>query len=178
MIGISFNRHHYPPEIVQHADWLYTRFTLSFRDVEDLLAERGIDVSNETLKGAGMGEVIVVAPCFVRLAHELAVGAPSRRLRIPLGISLRTAFAVKRVDRNLVVADPTARTVRVGIGEHPGQRHLVRTEPCARHLVVGLERRLLDFPVVVGRIAIERELADLNQRVVLVGPDLGDVETD
>ena len=34
--------HRFPPEIISHAVWLYPRFTLSFRDVEDLLAERGI----------------------------------------------------------------------------------------------------------------------------------------
>jgi transposase-like protein len=39
-----------PPEIIQHAIWLYIRFTLSFRDVEDLLAERGIMVSYETVR--------------------------------------------------------------------------------------------------------------------------------
>ncbi len=39
-----------PPDIVQHAVWLYIRFPLSFRDVEDLLAERGIDVSYETVR--------------------------------------------------------------------------------------------------------------------------------
>jgi transposase-like protein len=50
MTSISFKRHRFPPEIIQHAVWLYARFTLSFRDVEDLLAERGIDVSNETLR--------------------------------------------------------------------------------------------------------------------------------
>ncbi len=50
MIPISFKRHRFPPEIIQHAVWLYARFTLSFRDVEDLLAERGIDVSNETVR--------------------------------------------------------------------------------------------------------------------------------
>jgi len=37
----------HPPEIIQQAIWLYLRFTLSFRDVEDLLAERGITVSYE-----------------------------------------------------------------------------------------------------------------------------------
>jgi len=36
--------------IIQHAVWLYARFTLSFRDVEELLAERGIDVWNETVR--------------------------------------------------------------------------------------------------------------------------------
>jgi len=50
MIPLSFKRHRFPAEIIQHAVWLYARFTLSFRDVEDLLAERGIDVSNETVR--------------------------------------------------------------------------------------------------------------------------------
>ena len=42
MTPISFKRHRFPPGIIQHAVWLYARFTLSFRDVEELLAERGI----------------------------------------------------------------------------------------------------------------------------------------
>ncbi len=40
----------FPPEIISHAVWLYHRFCLSFRDVEDLLAERGIVVSYETIR--------------------------------------------------------------------------------------------------------------------------------
>ena len=44
MIKISYSGYPFPPEIIQHAIWLYIRFTLSFRDVEDLLAERGIMV--------------------------------------------------------------------------------------------------------------------------------------
>jgi putative transposase len=47
---ISFARHQFPPAIIQHAVWLYVRFTLSYRDVEDLLAERGLDVSYETVR--------------------------------------------------------------------------------------------------------------------------------
>jgi transposase-like protein len=47
---ISFARHQFPAEIIRHAVWLYLRFTLSFRDVEDLLAERGLDVSYETVR--------------------------------------------------------------------------------------------------------------------------------
>nr|WP_316979400.1 IS6 family transposase [Shumkonia mesophila] len=50
MIPISFKRHRFPPVVIQHAVWLYARFTLSFRNVEDLLAERGVDVSNETIR--------------------------------------------------------------------------------------------------------------------------------
>ena len=47
---ISFARHQFPPEIVRHAVWLYVRFTLSCRDADDLLAERGLDVSYETVR--------------------------------------------------------------------------------------------------------------------------------
>src|SRR5215210_3873619 len=50
MPPISYARHRFPPVIIQHAVWLYVRFTLSFRDVEDLLAERGFDISYETVR--------------------------------------------------------------------------------------------------------------------------------
>ena len=43
-------RHRFPPDIISHAVWLYHRYGLSFRDVEDLLAERGIIVSYETIR--------------------------------------------------------------------------------------------------------------------------------
>jgi putative transposase len=45
-----YHRHRFPPEIISHAVWLYHRFCLSFRDVEDLLAERGVIVSHETIR--------------------------------------------------------------------------------------------------------------------------------
>ncbi len=44
MRQLSFKRHRFPPEIIRHSIWLYARFTLSFRDVEEMLAERGLDV--------------------------------------------------------------------------------------------------------------------------------------
>jgi transposase-like protein len=47
---ISFARHQFPPAIIRHAVWLYVRFTLTYRDVEDLLAQRGVDVSYETVR--------------------------------------------------------------------------------------------------------------------------------
>jgi transposase-like protein len=50
MEPISYARHQFPPEIIRHAVWLYLRFTLSYRDVEELLAERGLDVSYETIR--------------------------------------------------------------------------------------------------------------------------------
>ena len=50
MAEISYRRHRFPPVIIQHAVWLYLRFTLSYRDVEELLAERGLDISYETVR--------------------------------------------------------------------------------------------------------------------------------
>jgi putative transposase len=50
MTKINYSGYRFPPEIIQQAIWLYVRFTQSFRDVEDLLAERGIAVSYETVR--------------------------------------------------------------------------------------------------------------------------------
>jgi putative transposase len=50
MAEISYRRHRFPPIVIQHAVWLYLRFTLSYRDVEELLAERGLDISYESVR--------------------------------------------------------------------------------------------------------------------------------
>ena len=46
----TYKRHRFPPEIISYAVWLYFKFNLSHRDVEDLLAERGIIVSYESIR--------------------------------------------------------------------------------------------------------------------------------
>ncbi len=50
MREITFKRHRFPPDVIRYAVWLYYRFTMSLRDVADLLAERGIDVTYETVR--------------------------------------------------------------------------------------------------------------------------------
>ena len=45
-----YKRHRFPPEIIQYTVWLYLRFNLSYRDIEDLLAKRGIAVSYEAIR--------------------------------------------------------------------------------------------------------------------------------
>lgn len=50
MQNISYSRHRFPRHLIQNAVWLYARFTLSYRDVEDLLAQRGLDISYETVR--------------------------------------------------------------------------------------------------------------------------------
>src|SRR5271155_4350255 len=47
---VSYKRHRFPPQIIAHAVWLYFRFPLSLRLVEEMLLERGIVVSYETIR--------------------------------------------------------------------------------------------------------------------------------
>jgi len=49
----TYKRHRFPPDIIWYAVWLYYRFNLSHRDIEDLLAERGITVSREAIRLSG-----------------------------------------------------------------------------------------------------------------------------
>jgi transposase-like protein len=67
MSTISYRYCHFPPSVVQHAVWLYGRFTLSLRDAEDLLAERGIEVSYETIRRW----VTRFGPAFARKLRRL-----------------------------------------------------------------------------------------------------------
>src|SRR4051812_463500 len=62
MQPVSYARHQFPPEIIRHAVWLYLRFTLSYRDVEELLAERGIETAYESVRRW----VIKFGPAFAR----------------------------------------------------------------------------------------------------------------
>jgi hypothetical protein len=52
MTELSYRRHRFPPVVIQHAVWLYLRFTLSYRDVEELLVEVG---STSPMKPSGAG---------------------------------------------------------------------------------------------------------------------------
>ena len=46
----TYKRHRFPPDIIQYVVWLSFRFNLSYRDIEDLLAQRSIDVSRESIQ--------------------------------------------------------------------------------------------------------------------------------
>ncbi|MCZ6830137.1 MAG: IS6 family transposase, partial [Gammaproteobacteria bacterium] len=80
----TYKRHRFPPDVISHAVWLYYRFNLSHRDVEDLLAERGINVSREAIrlwcikfgalyarrlkrKHQGYGDTFFIDEVFVRI---------------------------------------------------------------------------------------------------------------
>src|SRR5215217_3200752 len=69
---VSYKRHRFPPEIIAHAVWLYFRFPLSLRLVEEMLLERGIVVSYETVRRWALK----FGPAYAR---RLRRKAPSRR---------------------------------------------------------------------------------------------------
>jgi hypothetical protein len=69
MTLLSYRRHRFPAPVIRHAIWLYLRFTLSYRDVEELLAERGLDTLLRD--GATLG-------LEVRSDHRAGTTAPAR----------------------------------------------------------------------------------------------------
>jgi hypothetical protein len=75
----TYKRHRFPPDIISYAVWLYYRFNLSHRDVEDLLAERGITVSHESIRlwypkhFVGQALLIYSSPEVMLLAVDLLV---------------------------------------------------------------------------------------------------------
>ena len=82
-----YKHHRFPPEIIQYAVWLYHRFNLSHRDIEDLLAERGVNVSYEAIrlwcnkfgpkyatrlkrKHQGYGDTFFIDEVFIKLSGK------------------------------------------------------------------------------------------------------------
>ena len=53
-IALDYKGFRFPPEIISHAVWLYFRFSLGFRDIEEILAQRGITVTYETVHQWGL----------------------------------------------------------------------------------------------------------------------------
>lgn len=73
MRKLSYSRHRFSPAIIQRAVWLHFRFPLSFRDIEEMLAERGIEASYETIRR-----------WVLKFGPAIAARIRSRRVR-PLG---------------------------------------------------------------------------------------------
>src|ERR671939_353204 len=103
MPRVSYARHQFPGVLIQHAVWLYLRFALSYRDVEDLLAERGIDVSYETVR-RWVGKFGPVFARRLRQAHP----KPSRHWHLDemvVRIAGKMAYLWRAVDHEGEVLD-------------------------------------------------------------------------
>ena len=79
MALLTYRRHRFPPAIIQHAIWLYLRFTLSYRDVE-ALAERGLDISYETVRRWVLKFGPVIARRLRRQRHSSGIRDAGRRV--------------------------------------------------------------------------------------------------
>ncbi len=103
MQPISYSRHRFPPEVIRHAVWLYLRFTLSLRDVEELLAERGLEVSYETVRRW----VLKFGPVYARNLRRLRP-RPSNIWHLDemvVSIAGRKMYLWRAVDREGEVLD-------------------------------------------------------------------------
>src|SRR5918911_1534117 len=103
MQAISYARHHFPPEIIRHAVWLYVRFSLSYRDVEELLAERGIELSYETVRRW----VLKFGPDFARNLRRLRPRASDTWHLDEMVVSIqgRRMYLWRAVDREGEILD-------------------------------------------------------------------------
>lgn len=131
MNPISFKRHRFPADVIRHAVWLYFRFTLSFRDVEELLAQRGIEVSYETVRCWTLKFGPQIAANLRRRVDQPSEPRPivsGRRrpprpdLRLGRGSSRpgRVKLTTPRAER-VAVAGPTRRLRRLGLRARLGR---------------------------------------------------------
>jgi|SRR6516162_3024253 transposase-like protein len=107
MAEICYRRDCFPPMIIQHAVWLYLRVTLSYRDVEELPAQRGLDISYELTSATNWG--------WARLLFK----STNRRYRNPRrGSAARRATGSISKTRFHVFGRRRARRCKFGIGSH------------------------------------------------------------
>jgi putative transposase len=107
---VSYKRHRFPPQIIAHAVWLYFRFPLSLRLVEEMLLERGIVVSYETVRRWAMK----FGPSYAR---RLKRKKPSRRDiwhldEVVITIAGETHWLWRAVDQDGYVLDEIVQTRR------------------------------------------------------------------
>src|SRR5260370_13768643 len=102
MAEISY-RHRFPLVVIEHAVWLYLRFTLSYRDVEELLAKRGLDMSYESVRSW----VLKFGPMIARRLR-LCRPRPSDRWHLDemvVGIGGRRMYLWRAVDHEGEILD-------------------------------------------------------------------------
>jgi putative transposase len=82
MAQLSYSRYRFPADVIHRAIWMYLRFTLSYRDVEDLLAERGIEASYESIRRWVLTFGPVIARRLLDVSRTLAALSRMDRCRL------------------------------------------------------------------------------------------------
>src|SRR5260370_3147671 len=106
MMELSYRRRRFPTVVLQHAVWLYRRSTLSYRDVEDLLAERGLDISYETVRSWVLGDRAAVPAAPSSPERSMAPGRDSCSDRRRADVSLACRRPRRRGPRHAGAAPP------------------------------------------------------------------------
>src|SRR3954467_6683391 len=138
MHPLSYRRHRFPPVVIQHAVWLYLRFSLSYRDVEELLAERGLDVSYESVRSW----VLKFGPAIARALRRCRL-RPSDRWHLDemvVRIAGRHMYLWRAVDHEGEVLDMLVqrrRDQRVNAGENMHRRAGVKIHHGRRQSALG-----------------------------------------
>jgi putative transposase len=134
MQAISYARHRFPPELIGHAVWLYVRFTLSYRDVEELLAERELDVSYETIRRW----VLKFGPAYARNLRRLRPRPSSQWHLDEMVISIqgRRMYLWRAVDSEGEVLDILVQPRRDKTAALRLMRKLLKKHGCAPRVLV------------------------------------------
>lgn len=152
MQPIPYARHQFPPEIIRHATWLPLRFTLSYRDVEELLAERGLDVSDETVQRW----VLKFGPAYARNLRrmrpkptdtwhldEMVISIQGRRLYLWRAVDSEGDSEGEILD---ILVQPGAARRELGLSAHHEQGLRKNNRAENSHLVVRRrERKMQGF---------------------------------
>ena len=131
---LSYRRHRFPPVVIQHAVWLYLRFTLSYRDVEDLLAERGLDISYETVRSWALK----FGPVIARRLRQRRP-RPSDRWHLDemvVRIAGKRMYLWRAVDHEGEVLDMLVQSRRDSRAALRLMRKLLRKQGCVPKLLV------------------------------------------
>src|ERR687885_1735157 len=126
-------RRHVPPEIIRHTVWLYVRFTLSYRDVEELLAERGIQVTYETIR-RWVGKF---GPLFARNLRRLRPRASDtwHLDEIVVSIQGRRMYLWRAVDSEGEILDLLVQPKQDKAAAPKLMRKLLKKQGCAASLL-------------------------------------------
>jgi transposase-like protein len=134
MTPISYARHRFPPDVIRHAVWLYLRFTLSYRDVEDLLVERGLEVSNESIRRW----VLKFGSAIARKLHSIR-STPHDRWHLDevvVSIGGQRRYMWRAVDSEGEVLDVLIQRRRDKTAAFKSLRKLLRTQGFSAAIIV------------------------------------------
>ena len=152
MKPLSFKRHRFPPAVIRQAVWLYFRFSLSLRDVEELMAARGIEVSYETIRCW----TIKFGPQIARRLKKLRT-SPSPRWHLDevvCSIGGKRMFLWRAVDDEGEVLDVVVQRRRDTEAALKLLRRLLRNQPVEPERIV--TDGLSSYPAALDRLGLRR----------------------